>query len=84
LASDNSGHAEALAAIPHLERLLRDLGSATDSAGAYLALVSAFGQVGQPQRACNPLHRAQRLAATGAQRKLVADFFESTELACVP
>ena len=84
LASDNSGHAEALAAIPHLERLLRDLGSATDSAGAYLALVSAFGQVGLPQRACNPLHRAQRLATTGAQRKLVADFFESTELACVP
>ncbi|HPV73642.1 MAG TPA: serine/threonine-protein kinase [Gemmatimonadaceae bacterium] len=84
LEDDNSGEGEAKAAIPHLQRLLRDLGSASDSTWAYLALVSAYGLSGDPHRACAPLRSARRLATTDAQLRAVTNFFNSEALACVP
>jgi len=84
LQSDESGEAEARAAVPHLQRLLRNLGSASDSSWAYLALVSALGQAGEPQRGCTFLRSAGRLARTDAQRLAVQNYFASPALACVP
>ncbi|MEO6445003.1 MAG: serine/threonine-protein kinase [Gemmatimonadaceae bacterium] len=84
LESPSAGESEARAAIAHLQRLLIDLGSATDSTWAFLSLVNAYGQAGEPTRACNPLHRARRLATTEAQRQAVMTYFNSEALACVP
>jgi eukaryotic-like serine/threonine-protein kinase len=84
LAADESGEAEARAAIPRLQRVLRDLGSASDSVWAYLAIVGAMGQAGEGQRACGVLRSAGRLATSEAQRQAVQNFFASEALACVP
>ena len=84
LTDERSGAREARAAVAELQRLLRDVPTATDSAGVYLALVSAYGQSGEPQRACTPLRSARRQATTAAQLKAVSDFFRSEVLACVP
>jgi len=84
LTDERSGAVEAQAAVSELQRLLRDVPTATDSAGVYLAIVSAYGQSGEAQRACNPLRSARRLATTEAQIKAVNDFFRSEALPCVP
>jgi len=84
LASADSGEEEARAAIPRLQRVLRELGTASDSTWAYLALVSAMGQAGEGQRACNYLRSARRLASTDLQLRAVQNFFSSEALACVP
>jgi eukaryotic-like serine/threonine-protein kinase len=84
LASAESGEEEARAAIPRLQRVLRDLGTASDSTWAYLALVSAMGQAGEGQRACNHLRSARRLASSDLQLRAVQNFFASEALACVP
>lgn len=84
LASPESGEEEARAAIPRLQRILRDLGTASDSTWAYLALVSAMGQAGEGQRACNYLRSARRLASSDLQLRAVQNFFASEALACVP
>jgi serine/threonine-protein kinase len=84
LAADESGETEARAAIPRLQRVLRDLGSASDSVWAYLAIVGAMGQAGEGQRACGMLRNAGRLATSEAQRQAVQNFFASEALACVP
>ncbi len=57
--------------VPRLTQLLPRLGSATDSAWAYLALASAYGMAERPDRACEPYRNAKRLATTGQQRTQV-------------
>lgn len=85
LADDQSGEAEARAAVPVLERLLKVMATPTDSTWTYLALVSAHGQAGvAPTRACNALRSAARLATTPAQRTAVTNWFNTPALACVP
>jgi len=69
--ADETGPNEARATIPELQRLLKRLGSASDSAWAYLTLVSALGQAGDTQGACAPLGSARRLARTDAQVRAV-------------
>lgn len=69
--ADETGPDEARATIPVLQRLLKRLGSASDSAWAYLTLVSALGQAGDTQGACVPLGNARRLARTDAQVRAV-------------
>ncbi len=57
--------------VPRLTQLLPRLGSATDSAWAYLALASAYGMAERPDRACEPYRNAKRLATTALQRTQV-------------
>ena len=57
--------------VPRLTQLLPRLGSATDSAWAYLALASAYGMAERPDRACEPYRNAKRLATTAQQRTQV-------------
>jgi hypothetical protein len=75
LEDDNSGEGEAKAAIPHLQRLLRDLGSASDSTWAYLALVSALWALRRSaSRVCAAAQRAppghDRCATPGGHQLL--------------
>jgi serine/threonine-protein kinase len=84
LRDDASGEDEARAAIPVLDRLLREMANATDSTWTYLALANAHGQAGSPStRACNALRSADRLATTVRQRTVVASLFESPAFSCV-
>jgi hypothetical protein len=68
--------------IPLLLQLLPQLGTATDSTWAYLALVAAYGYAAQQDRACAPLRNANRLASSAEQRAIV-DAFQN-ELTCAP
>ena len=84
LIDDNSGEAEARAAVPALERLLPRMVTALDSTWTYLVLVSAHAQGKSPStRACAALRNADRLAATPRQRTAVTQMFESQDLPCV-
>ena len=68
--------------IPRLNQLLPRLGNATDSAWAYIALVTAYGMAERPDRACEPFRNAKRLAATAEQRQNVEGL--TRLLTCAP
>jgi serine/threonine-protein kinase len=84
LAADDADEAAARQAVPRLERLLARLASRTDSASAYIALISAHGLEGHPERACSPLRAARALATTAAQQEIVRRFLASDQLTCAP
>ena len=69
-------------AIPQLTQVLSRLGSASDSAWAYLALASAYGMAERPDRACEPFRRARRLIVTPEQRANLDKLSEA--LTCAP
>ena len=69
-------------AIGQVSTLLPRLGTATDSASAYLALTVAYGLVERPDRACEPYRNAKRLMTTAEQRSTVNQL--AAVLTCAP
>ena len=81
-APDGEDAAVATRLMPRVSALLPRLGSATDSAWAYLALVTAHGMMERPDRACEPFRMASRLATTAEQRQTIERF--RSVLTCAP
>lgn len=80
-APDEENAAAGAAAIPRITQILPRLGSASDSAWAYLYLVTAHGMMERPDRACEPFRRAVRLAKPEHQ-SVIAQFRNA--LTCAP
>lgn len=80
-APDEENTAAGAAAIPRITQILPRLGTASDSAWAYLYLVTAHGMMERPDRACEPFRRAVRLAKPEHQ-SVIAQFREA--LTCAP
>ncbi len=78
---DEEDAAYGAAAIPRITQILPRLGTASDSAWAYLYLVTAHGMMERPDRACEPFRRAMRLAKPEHQA-VIAQFRDM--LTCAP
>lgn len=78
---DEENAAAGAAAIPRITQILPRLGTASDSAWAYLYLVTAHGMMERPDRACEPFRRAVRLAKPEHQLA-IAQFRDA--LTCAP
>ncbi|MCC6245655.1 MAG: protein kinase [Gemmatimonadaceae bacterium] len=68
--------------VPQIQQLLPRLATGSDSADAYIALVTAHAMSERLDRACEPFRLALRLAVTSVQRQTLEGF--RAGLTCAP
>ena len=81
-APDDQDVAVATKAIPQIMALLPRVGTASDSTWVYIALVSANGLAGHPERACEPYRSAKRLASLAKEKEALG--LAGQSLTCAP